>query len=299
MKKAVQRFYIGLIFLFLYAPILLLIAFSFNESKSRSNFTGFTFDWYVELFQDELIMTSLMNTLVIAVISSVIATVIGTAAAIGISNMKKRARNLVMNISYTQIVSPEIVTGVSLMLLFVFMKDSIGLEFGFITILIAHITFNLPYVVLNVMPKLRQMDNSLYEAAQDLGCSPIRAFFKVVIPEIMPGIISGFMMAFTLSLDDFVISYFVSPSNFQTLPLLIYSMTKKTVKPDMYALFVISYFTSGSSFQTLPITIYSMTKKRVSPKINALSAILFVVVLVGLILVNIKDSRDAKKKITK
>ena len=141
----------------------------------------------------------------------------------------------------------------------------IGLEFGFVTILIAHITFNLPYVVLNVMPKLRQMDNSLYEAAQDLGCSPIRAFFKVVIPEIMPGIISGFMMAFTLSLDDFVISY----------------------------------FTSGSSFQTLPITIYSMTKKRVSPKINALSAILFVVVLAGLILVNIKDSRDAKKKIVK
>ena len=265
MKKAVQRFYIGLIFLFLYAPILVLIAFSFNESKSRSNFTGFTFDWYVELFQDELIMTSLMNTLIIAVVSSIIATIIGTAAAIGISNMKKRTRNLVMNISYTQIVSPEIVTGISLMLLFVFMKDAIGLEFGFLTILIAHITFNLPYVVLNVMPKLRQMDNSLYEAAQDLGCSPIRAFFKVVIPEIMPGIISGFMMAFTLSLDDFVISY----------------------------------FTSGSNFQTLPITIYSMTKKRVSPKINALSAILFVVVLIGLIIVNVKDSKDAKKQIKK
>lgn len=265
MKKALQRFYIGLIFLFLYAPILVLIAFSFNESKSRSNFTGFTFDWYVELFKDELIMTSLMNTLVIAVISSVVATIIGTAAAIGISNMKKRTRNLVMNISYTQIVSPEIVTGISLMLLFVFMKDTMGLKFGFLTILIAHITFNLPYVVLNVMPKLRQMDSSLYEAAQDLGCSPIRAFFKVVIPEIMPGILSGFMMAFTFSLDDFVISY----------------------------------FTNGSSFQTLPITIYSMTRKKVSPKINALSAILFVVVLVGLILVNIKDSKDAKKKISK
>ncbi len=265
MKKAVQRFYIGLIFLFLYAPILVLIAFSFNESKSRSNFTGFTFDWYVELFKDELIMTSLMNTLVIAVISSVIATIIGTAAAIGISNMKKTPRNLVMNISYTQIVSPEIVTGISLMLLFVFMKDTIGLKFGFLTILIAHITFNLPYVVLNVMPKLRQMDNSLYEAAQDLGCSPIRAFFKVVIPEIMPGIISGFMMAFTLSLDDFVISY----------------------------------FTSGSSFQTLPITIYSMTRKKVSPKINALSAILFLAVLTALIIMNIKDSKDAKKQIKK
>ena len=151
------------------------------------------------------------------------------------------------------------------MLLFVFMKDTIGLKFGFLTILIAHITFNLPYVVLNVMPKLRQMDNSLYEAAQDLGCSPVKAFFKVVIPEIMPGIISGFMMAFTLSLDDFVISY----------------------------------FTSGSSFQTLPITIYSMTRKKVSPKINALSAILFLAVLTALIIMNIKDSKDAKKQIKK
>ena len=181
--------------------------------------------------------------------------------AIGISNMKKRTRNLVMNISYTQIVSPEIVTGVSLMLLFVFMKDKIGLEFGFITILIAHITFNLPYVVLNVMPKLRQMDNSLYEAAQDLGCSPIRAFFKVVLPEIMPGIISGFMMAFTLSLDDFVISY----------------------------------FTQGPSFETLPIRIFSMTKKRVTPDMYALSTLIFVIILVLLVLLNMAQVRGEKK----
>ena len=264
MKKAAQKLYIGLIFLFLYLPILVMIVFSFNKSKSQSEFTGFTFDWYVKLFQNENVMTAWMNTLIIAVISSVVATIIGTAAAIGISNMKKRTRNLVMNLSYTQIVSPEIVTGVSLVLLFNLIKRFTGLEYGFMTILIAHITFNLPYVVLNVMPKLRQMDNSLYEAAQDLGCSPVRAFFKVVIPEIMPGIISGFMMAFTLSLDDFVISH----------------------------------FTSGS-FETLPVAIYSMLRKRISPEINALSAIMFAVVLLGLILINIKDSRDAKKKIAK
>lgn len=260
MKKTLRRFYIGLIFLFMYSPIFVLIAYSFNESKNRMTFTGFTLEWYVKLFQDEKIMSALLNTLIIAALSSVIATVIGTAAAIGISNMRKTPRNIVMNISYMQIVNPEIVTGISLMLLFVFLKNNIGMELGFVTVLLAHITFNLPYVILNVMPKLRQLNPNIYEAAQDLGCSPRRAFFKVVIPEIMPGILSGFLMAFTLSFDDFVISY----------------------------------FTNGSSFETLPITIYTMTKKRIPLTINALSAILFIVVLAALILINIKDIKNAK-----
>ncbi|HAN44911.1 MAG TPA: putrescine aminotransferase [Ruminococcaceae bacterium] len=254
--KWLSKTYVSLILLFLYAPIAVLIVFSFNESKSRGAFTGFTLNWYKQLFSNELILNSLLNTAIVAVVSTVIATVIGTAAAIGINSLNRWMRSVVMNLTYLPIINPEIVTGVSLMLLFVFLK----LKFGLATLIIAHITFNVPYIILNVLPKLRQMDKFVYEAALDLGCSPLSAFFKVVLPEIMPGILSGFLMAFTYSLDDFVISY----------------------------------FTSGVTSQTLPITIYAMTRRKVSPEINALSTIIFFVVLIVLVLVNLSDIKKEK-----
>ena len=252
----------ALVLLFLYIPIFVLIVFSFNVTKSRSVFSGFTFDWYIKLFHNGLIMKSLLNTVIVATVASIAATILGTAAAIGINNMKKLPRTIVMQGTNIPIINPEIVTGVSLMLLFVFFAARMNLEFGFVTLLLSHITFDVPYVILNVMPKFRQMDPHLYEAAQDLGCSPFKAFIKVVLPEIMPGVVSGFLMAFTYSLDDFVISY----------------------------------FTSGSSSQTLPVTIYSMTRRKVSPEINALSTIIFVVVVVILIVKNFIEIRQLKKK---
>ena len=264
--KWLSKTYVWVVMAFLYAPIGVLIFFSFNESKSRSNFTGFTLDWYVKLFHNELILQSLINTLIVAVISNVIATVIGTIAAIGIQSMKKWQKSLVMNVTYLPIVNPEIVIGVSFMLLFVMAQGilrtvDINFEFGYGTLILAHVTFNLPYVILNVMPKLRQMDKYVYEAALDLGCPPAKAFFKVVMPEIMPGILSGALMAFTYSQDDFVISYFVS----------------------------------GATSQTLPITIYSMTRRKVSPEINAISTIIFVVVLTVLLLVNFHGAQAEKR----
>lgn len=259
-NKFFSKFYLVVIYAFLYAPIAVLIIFSFNNSKSRNIWSGFTLKWYEQLFNNELILTSLFNTLLLAIISSVIATIIGTMAAIGISAMKKKQRIFVLNLTYLPIISPEIVTGISLMLTFVLFK----LDFGFNTLVLAHITFNVPYVLLNVMPKMRQMDKYLYEAAQDLGCNNYQAFTKVVIPEIMPGIVSGFLMALTYSIDDFVISY----------------------------------FTYGPQSQTLPITIYSMTRKRISPEINALSTIIFFIVLAILLYVNIRDAR-AEKQIIK
>ena len=266
--KWYARTYVGVIIAFLYFPILVLIVYSFNESKSRSFFTGFTLNWYRQLFTNELIISSMRTTLIIALISSVIATVIGTAAAIGISNMKKLSRAVVMNMTYVPIINPEIVTGVSLMLLFGlfigFFKRfgevtgvNIGFEFGFSTLALAHITFNIPYVILNVMPKLRQMDKNVYEAALDLGCNEWQAFIRVVLPDIMPGIVAGFLTSVTMSLDDFIISYFVC----------------------------------GPTSQTLPITIFSMTRRKVSPEINALSSIIFVVVLGALLTVNLHDAR--------
>jgi len=261
--------YIGLVMAFLYAPVFVMMIFSFNSSKSRSLWTGFTLEWYQKLFTNEKILASLANTLVIAMISAVIATVIGTLAAVGINGMHKRIKNIIMNITYLPIINPEIVTGVSLMLLFVFIRDKVGLplEMGLTTLVLAHVTFSIPYVVLNVMPKLRQMDKYIYDAALDLGCSPAQAFMKVVIPEITPGIMSGFLMAFTFSLDDFIISYFVS----------------------------------GPAFQTLPIEIYSMARKKVSPQINALSTILFLVVMSVLIISNYleyrKESHNRKESI--
>ena len=195
--KKLGKLYLGLVLFFLYVPIFVLIVFSFNETKSRSVFSGFTFDWYIRLFNNRIIISSLINTIIIACISSVISTVLGTLAAIGINNMRKVPKTVVMNITNMPIINPEIVTGVSLMLLFVFFAARMNLEFGFVTLLIAHITFNVPYVILNVMPKFNQMDPHIYEAAQDLGCSPVQAFRKVVLPEIMPGVISGFLMSFT------------------------------------------------------------------------------------------------------
>ncbi len=237
--KIVDRIVTTLTYIFLYAPLLIMVLFSFNSSRSTSVFEGFSFKWYVEMFSRSDIMNALKNTLILAVLSSVIATVLGTLAAVGIYNLKnKYAQSAMMTVTNIPMMNPDIVTGVSLMLLFVFAGTLVGSaeKLSFFTLLIAHITFNLPYVILNVLPKLRQTDRRLYEAAQDLGATPIQAFFKVVMPAILPGVISGLTMAFTLSLDDFVISYYTNGTGFQTLPLMIFSMTKKTVKPDMYAL---------------------------------------------------------------
>lgn len=261
MRKATSKSYLTLVFIFLYAPIFVLIAYSFNQSKSRALWTGFTFDWYIELFQNEAIIHAVLNTLIIALVASAVSTVLGTAAAVGISNLRKPFRRLVVNTTYLPIINPEILTGVSLMLLFVFLR----LELGFTTLIIAHITFCIPYVILSVLPKLRQMDSFIYEAALDLGCHPLKAFFKVVMPEISPGIVTGMLMAFTYSLDDFVISY----------------------------------FTSGPKSQTLPIAIYAMTRRKVSPEINALSTIIFLIVLLILLVMNFKDAkffRERRKK---
>ncbi len=258
MKRVISKLYLGIIFLFLYIPIFVLIAYSFNESKSRTAFTGFTLDWYYKLFHNETIMTSLLNTVIVALIASVIATVLGTAAAIGIYNMRKATRTVIMNITYMPILNPEIVSGVSLMLLFVFVK----LQFGYVTLILSHLTFCIPYVILNVMPKLRQMNPSLCEAAMDLGCNQFQVYKKVIIPEILPGILTGFLMSLTYSIDDFVISY----------------------------------FTYGPTSQTLSITIFSMTRRKVSPEVNALSAIIFVVVLSVLLVMNIIDIQKHKNE---
>jgi spermidine/putrescine transport system permease protein len=237
--KTVSKVYIFLIFAFLYAPLLIIALFSFNSTNSTSVFSEFSFRWYKELFKDEDTLAALKNTLILAAVSSAISTVIGTAAAVGISKMKKGyARKMVMTVTNIPMMNPDIVTGVSMMLLFVLVGTLVNKDnvLGFPTILIAHITFELPYVILSILPKIKQMDKHLPEAAQDLGCTPLQSFFKVELPAILPGIITGFIMAFTLSLDDFVISYFCSGSEFQTLPILIYSITKKEVKPDIYAL---------------------------------------------------------------
>ena len=237
--KTASKLYTTLIFLFLYAPIAVLIVFSFNASDSTSVFAGFSLKWYGELFRDRATLEALENTLLLAVLSSVIATVIGSLAAVGVYRMRSRAlRNSVEMVTNIPMMNPDIVTGISLMLLFVFVGNLIGAKnsLSFATILIAHVTFSIPYVYLSVMPKLRQMDRSLPEAAMDLGCTPLQAFFKVELPAILPGILTGLIMVFTLSLDDFVISYFTVGSGFETLPIRIYSMTKKRVKPDMYAL---------------------------------------------------------------
>ncbi len=234
-----SKLYIALVFIFLYAPMAVTMVFSFNGSESTYIMDGVSFQWYQHLFHDSMTMNALKNTVILAVISAVVSTFLGTMAAVGIYNMKnKYLKSSVMTVTNIPMTNPEIVTGISMMLLFVF----VGVLFnrknilGFTTILIAHITFQLPYVILSVLPKLRQTDPRIFEAAQDLGCHPVKAFFKVVFPQIRMGIVSGAIMAFTLSLDDFIISYFTNGPDFQTLPIHIFSMTKKRVKPDMYAL---------------------------------------------------------------
>ncbi len=259
-----SKLYIALILLFLYAPILVMILFSFNSSVSTSVFQGFSSRWYISLLHDEGTIKSFYNTLILAVCSSLIATVMGTAASVGINAMRNKwLKKTTMSVTNIPMMNPEIVTGISMMLLFVFVGAMIGKEdvLGFTTMLIAHITFNLPYVILSVLPKLRQMDPHLPEAAMDLGCTPVQAFFKVTLPSISTGITSGLMMSFTLSLDDFVISY----------------------------------FTQGPSFETLPIRIFSMTKKRVTPDMYALSTIIFVAILLLLVLLNVSQVRGERK----
>lgn len=250
-----------LVFLFLYLPIAVLIIFSFNDSKSRTVWSGFSLHWYEELFHDEEILSAFSTTITVSVLAAVIATVLGTAAAIGFHSMKRKPRHLLMTINNIPMTNADIITGVSLMLLFVFTGNLLGFSLGFGTLLVAHITFNIPYVVLAVLPKLRQLNPNLGEAAMDLGATPWQAFWKVLMPELRPGILNGLLIAFTLSIDDFVISY----------------------------------FTAGSEVATLAMQIYAMTRKRISPEVNALSTILFVTVLTLLLIVNFREMHQSKQ----
>lgn len=253
-KSGLKKLYMCLILTFLYAPIVTLIIFSFNDSKSRSKWGGFTLKWYAEMFDNPLILKSLYNTLIIAFSAAIIATIIGTLAAIGIHYMKKWLKSIVMNVTYLPVLNPDIVTGIGLMLVFILFN----MKFGFSSLLIAHVTFCIPYVIINVLPKLTQLTPHTFEAALDLGATPLQTIMKVIIPEIFPGIVTGFLLAFTLSLDDFVISY----------------------------------FTTGNGVSTLSITIYSMTKRGIQPEINAISTLMFVTILLLLILINRRPDKN-------
>ena len=274
--KYASRIYVTIIFGILYIPILTLILFSFNAENSTAVLGGFSLKWYAELFNSPDTFIALRNTLVLAVLSSLLATVIGTLAAEGIYRMRsKLMKAAVTSVTNIPMMNPDIVTGVAMMLFFAAVMGILRLvlpslsydSIGFAAMLISHTTFCLPYVIVSVLPRITEMGDTISEAALDLGCTPVQAFLKVKLPNIMPAVLSGMVMAFTLSLDDFVISYFVAPSNFQTLPLLIYSMTKKTVKPDMYALstiIIISVFILLfiSNMRSLKKTIPDNTKKR-------------------------------------
>ncbi len=249
--KKLRKVYIALIMVFLYAPILLLVLYSFNDSKSRANWGGFTLRWYQELFSDAQIISALWTTLSIGFLSAVISTVLGTFGAIALYQMKRRSRNAMLSIVNLPMLNSEVVTGVSLMLLFAIAQ----IQMGYITLLLSHISFCVPYVVLSVMPKLRQLEPNLAEAAQDLGATPWQGFFRVILPDIMPGVLSGFLMALTMSIDDFVVSF----------------------------------FTTGSGVSNLSITIYTMAKRGISPKINALSTLIFAGVLILMLLLNLRD----------
>lgn len=255
-RKYLSKIYMALIFIFLYAPIVVLAVFSFNESKSRGNWTGFSLKWYIELFKDTDIRSAFYYTITIAIISAVIATILGTIAAIGINAMNGKTKSIMLNVNYLPVVNPDIVTGISLMILYI----SFNIDFGFNTVLISHIVFNTPYVILSILPKLKQLDVHMTEAAMDLGATPMYALRKVIIPEIKPGIVTGFLMAFTLSIDDFIISY----------------------------------FTKGEGVTNLSIVIYSMARRGVRPTINALSTIMLTAVLLLMILIN-KRSNGAEK----
>ncbi len=262
--KTFNRVFTVLVFIFLYVPMLVLTVASFNAGKDMAVWQGFTLTQYGELFRDGVLLPLLLNSLIVAVVSSLVATVLGTMAALGIRAMGSRMRRITMSVTNIPMTNPEIVTGVSLALLFAFLGQMMKINnvMGFLTLLIAHITFNLPYVILSVMPKLGQMDPDLRDAALDLGCTPLQAFFRVVIHEILPGIISGALMAFTMSLDDFVISYFVY----------------------------------GPSFVTLPVEIYNYTKKPLHPKIYALFTLLFLVILAVMVLMNVLQGRDERRR---
>ena len=248
-----KKFYLVIIFIFLYLPIVTLMVFSFNSSKSMARWTGFTFKWYKELIHDSTIMSALSYTLLIAIIAAIVSTIVGTLTAIGIHNMKKGyIKKIILNVNYLPVINPDIVTGISLMSLYVFFK----IEFGFVTLLLAHICFDIPYVILAVLPKLKQLPSNTTEAALDLGATPFYAIRKIIIPQIKPGILSGFLLAFTMSIDDFVISF----------------------------------FTTGNGVSNLSIEIYSMARKGIKPEINALSTLMFITVLILLLLANKKQS---------
>ena len=238
-KKWLENGYLGFVVLFLYAPIFMLSVLSFNAGRSRAHFSGFSLRWYAEMFQDEAILLALKNTLIIAFLSAFIATVLGTMAAIAIRKMKKLPRNLIIGVTNVPMLNADIVTGISLMLMFIAFR----LTLGFNTILISHITFNLPYVLLSVLPKIRQSSQVSFEAALDLGASPLYAFFKVVLPDIMPGVLSGFLLAFTMSLDDFIITHFTRGAGIDTISTLVYSEARKGIKPTMYALSTLIFVT--------------------------------------------------------
>ena len=259
MTNILRKIYVALIFVFLYAPIGTLIVLSFNASKSRAKWGGFTFKWYVELFQNEAIMQALTNTLLIAILSSVIATVIGTIAAIAINKMNRAGRTIWMGVTNIPMLNAEIVTGISLMLLFI----TVGMRFGFMTILLSHITFSIPYVILSVMPRLKQLNPSTYEAALDLGAPPLKAFFKVVLPDLAPGIFSGLLMAFTMSLDEFIITHFTKGPGVDTLSTKIYSEVRKGIKPEMYALSTLIFVSVLILLLLINRTPKDKTKKKV------------------------------------
>ncbi|NMA69802.1 MAG: ABC transporter permease [Desulfitobacterium sp.] len=258
MKSFLMRSYTFLIFFFLYAPILVLMLFSFNESKSRGHWGGFTLKWYVELFQDSQIVSALYYTVTIAIIASIVATIIGTLAAIGLTNMRGLPKVITLNLTYLPLLSPDIVMGISLMLLFIFVK----LNLGFLTMLLAHITFSLPFVIFSVLPKLRQISEDTYNAALDLGATPFEAYKKVILPQISPGIVTGFLLAFTMSIDDFVVSF----------------------------------FTTGSGVSNLAISIYSMARRGINPKINALLTLMFICIMLLLVFVNYRMSKEDNKE---
>ena len=286
MKKngVLSRLFLALVFLFLYAPIFVLIVFSFNDSKSNAVWGGFTLDWYRELLHNSTVLDALQTTLLVSALATIIATIVGTAAAIGFSSMKRRARNAYLAVNNIPLTNADIITGVSMMLLFVFTGQALAdfsgwlnsqqwaadsnlwfdfsFNLGFLTLLIAHITFDIPYVIVAVLPKIRQLDPNLAEAALDLGATRWTAFRKVVLPELMPGIVNGLLIAFTMSIDDFVISY----------------------------------FTAGSQVSTLSMVVYSMVRRRVSPEINALSTLMFVAVLILLVVINLRQARQAERR---
>ena len=257
MVKKLKNLYIFLVFLFLYAPIIFLIVFSFNNSKLKTSWTGFTLKWYLELFQNEEILSSFYNTIIIAILATIIASVLGTMAAIGIFYMKKYEKSVVLNVNYIPVLNPDIVTAISLMVLY----RIVYMEKGFLTVLLSHIMFTTPYVILSILPKLKQMNKFLPEAAMDLGATPFYTFRKIIIPEIKPGIFSGAILAFTLSLDDFVITY----------------------------------FTTGNAFNTLSVTVFSMARRGINPSINALTTLMFLSILI-LLFVVYKISKEPEQQ---